>query len=271
MTDKKNISIIGCGWLGLPLAESLIAKDYYVKGSTTTLEKLKTLQDKGISPYLINLSDSKPKNDLDDFLNGTDTLIINIPPGLRKHPDKNHIAEIKSLIKPIENSRISNVIYISSTSVYQDTAEIPIITENTIPNGQSNSAKQLIAIEDVLLSNTKFKTTVLRFSGLFDENRHPGNFLSGKKNIKNGDAPVNLIHKNDCISIIELLINKVLDNMSLNASYPHHPSKKSYYTTYCKTKGLALPEFDNTTESKGKVVDSSKLVQLLGYTFQTGL
>lgn len=33
-----TVSILGCGWLGLPLAEQLLAEGYSVKGSTTRAE-----------------------------------------------------------------------------------------------------------------------------------------------------------------------------------------------------------------------------------------
>ena len=53
--SKKQISILGCGWLGLPLAKHFISKNYEVKGSTTTQEKTQMLADNKISPYLIKL------------------------------------------------------------------------------------------------------------------------------------------------------------------------------------------------------------------------
>ena len=41
--SQNKIGIIGCGWLGLPLAKELISNNHKVKGSTTTEEKLKIL------------------------------------------------------------------------------------------------------------------------------------------------------------------------------------------------------------------------------------
>ena len=38
--EREKISILGCGWLGLPLAKSLLAKGYKIKGSTTSESKL---------------------------------------------------------------------------------------------------------------------------------------------------------------------------------------------------------------------------------------
>ena len=38
-----KISILGCGWLGLPLAKAIVENGFSVKGSTTSSEKIATL------------------------------------------------------------------------------------------------------------------------------------------------------------------------------------------------------------------------------------
>jgi nucleoside-diphosphate-sugar epimerase len=265
---KNQLSVIGCGWLGLPLANYLITEGYSVKGSTTTKDKLKTLKQASIEGFVVNLNETCISGNYSDFLKGSETVIINIPPGLRKHPTKNHIAEIQHLISAIEAHNIKNVLYISTTSVFDDKDHFPVINNNTKPNGTSKSSKQLITIEQQLFENPNVNTTILRFGGLFDMQRHPAKYLSGKKNITNPSAPINLIHKEDCIGIISAILKNNLWNVALNATYPYHPKKETYYTDYCKRYNLELPEFDSSKKSVGKLIDSSKLVRLLNYTFQ---
>ena len=272
MTNKKSkVGIIGCGWLGLPLADYLINLDYIIKGSTTSKSKLGVLASKHIEAHHIQLTETDIYGDITIFLSGIETLVINIPPGLHKNPNKNHVSEIRHLISKINNSSVAHVLYISSTSVFEDAEHFPIITNQTKPNGTTNSAKQLIAIETLLKSNSNFKTTILRFSGLIDENRHPGNYLSNRKKLKNGNAPVNLIHKKDSIEIISAIIKQNAWELTFNASIPNHPSKENYYISYCKTHNLPLPEYVEKTKSKGKIIDSSFLVQHLKYRFKVSL
>jgi nucleoside-diphosphate-sugar epimerase len=71
------------------------------------------------------------------------------------------------------------VIFISSTSVYGDSNDQ--ITEETPLNPDSEGGKQLAIVEDVLHSNSRFKTTVLRFGGLIGEDRNPLNLLQVEK------------------------------------------------------------------------------------------
>ena len=70
----KIISILGCGWLGKPLAISLISKGFLVKGSTTSDKKLKVLSSDNIIPFLIDISQEEINK---DFLN-SEVLIIAI-------------------------------------------------------------------------------------------------------------------------------------------------------------------------------------------------
>ena len=268
---KTKISIIGCGWLGLPLAKHLIKEGFDIKGSTTSHLKLDHLKSSNIDPYVIRLSETKIEGDVHRFLLNSKIVIINIPPGLRKNPNKNHVNEIKHLITHIEAQHIKHVLYISSTSVYKNEASMPNITVENLPNAVSNNGRQLITIEQMLQDNPNFETTILRFSGLLDAKRHPGQMLSGKIDLKNGDAPINLIHKDDCIKIISKLIKGNIWNAVFNASNPLHPSKKSFYTQYCKANHLPLPHFNTSLKNEGKLIDSSKLIQLLNYSFETAL
>lgn len=268
---KTQISIIGCGWLGLPLAKALISKDYKIKGSTTSQNKIDKLKKASIDSFLIQLKEDGISGNSSEFLAGSETVIINIPPGLRKTPTKNHVAEITHLVEAIEVAQIKNVLYVSSTSVFKDEETFPMIDSDTLPNATSNSSKQLIAIEQMLQNNSNFNTTILRFGGLFDEERHPAEYLSGKNNVSNPDAPINLIHKNDCTEIIARILKNNHWNMVFNAAHPNHPSKQKYYTAYCKNHNLKLPEFSSEPRSKGKIIDSTNLVQLLNYPFKQAL
>lgn len=265
---KGKVSVIGCGWLGFPLAKYLVREDFAVKGSTTSSDKLELLKKHNIKGYLIQLNETGISGSYSDFLANSTTVIINIPPGLRQNPTKNHVTEIRHLVAAIEEQNIKNVLYISSTSVFNDESHYPEITGETLPNATSDSAKQLIEIEQKLQNNSNFNTTILRFGGLFDDKKHPAKYLSGRSNISNPGAPINLIHKEDCIHIITTILKKKLWNTALNAVYPSHPNKKTYYSAYCERHDTPLPVFDSYTKSEGKIVKSSKLIRLLNYSFK---
>lgn len=264
---NKQISIIGCGWFGLPLAKYLKKEGFNIKGSTTSYDKLAVLSSEEIDPFLINLSREGIIGDITNFLKNSDTVVINIPPGFKKDPKKDFVTEMKHLIKAVELSKVKNVLLISSTSVYEDTTVIPEIFCDTLPNAQSKSAQQLIAVESLFRNSKCFKTTILRFAGLIGDNRHPCYHLSGKIDVANPNAPVNLIHLNDCVNISALIIENGVFGLTFNAAFNQHPTKFNYYTNKCKAINLEPPTFNFSEKSKGKIINSSFLVRKLNYTF----
>lgn len=266
-----QISILGCGWLGLPLAKSFIAKKRYsINGSTTSENKLQLLKDAGINAYLVALESESISESINDFLAESEILIIDIPPKLRgniEHSDKKIFVEkIQTLIPFIEKSTVKKVLFVSSTSVYGD--ENGLVTEETIPNPETESGKQLLLAEAILQKNKNFETTILRFGGLMGEDRHPVKFLAGKENLENPDAPINLIHQNDCIRIIEEIINQSKWNDVFNAVAPFHPTREEYYTQKAKDQNLVLPKFSNEKSNIKKIISGEKVENSLNYHFK---
>jgi len=276
---NQKISILGCGWLGLPLAKSLLSKGYEIKGSTTSESKLEVLKNAGISPFQIQLEEHQINGTIEDFLKETDVLVIDIPPRLRKvilsSDEMSFVNKVKTLIPFIEKSGIQKVIFVSSTSVYGDGFPIVEITEDTKPNPDTESGKQLVIAETLLQSNLHFKTTVIRFGGLLGDDRHPIKFLAGRTNVENPHAPVNMIEREDCIGIIEDILkysetSEQHDNwgVTFNAVAPQHPTRKAYYHKKAEIFNLPLPTFAEDSESKGKIISSEKVETILGYSFQ---
>ena len=269
---NKKISILGCGWLGLPLAKSLLSKGYEVKGSTTSESKLEVLKNAGILPFQIQLEENQIIGNMEDFLQKIDVLVIDIPPGLRKEVSTSNemtfVNKIKTLIPYIEKSGIQKVVFVSSTSVFGDSFPIIEITEETKPNPDTESGKQLVIAETLLQSNPHFKTTVIRFGGLLGDDRHPVKFLAGRTNVENSEAPVNMIQREDCIGIIYEILKQNCWQETFNAVAPNHPTRKTYYTEKAITLNLPKPEFSENETSIGKIVSSKKLEKILNYRFK---
>ncbi|MGK0253179.1 MAG: nucleoside-diphosphate-sugar epimerase [Mariniflexile sp.] len=247
---KQTISILGCGWLGMALATALIKNGYSVKGSLTSKDKFSELKSQGIIPFVIDLK--KINYDISGFLS-SDVLIICIP--------SKKVNDFENLIPQIEKSEVKNVLFISSTSVY--TNKNQIVTEET-PIKES----PLCEIELLFKSNTIFKSTVIRFGGLFGYNRKPGEFIKENKIIENPEGYVNLIHRDDCIRIIEKIIKKDIWNETLNACADTHPKRRIFYNKEMIKVGRTEPVFNENSSSDYKIVSNKKLKILLNFSFK---
>ncbi len=257
-----EISILGVGWLGLPLAQRLSSAGHLVKGSTTTNTKLEVLQKVGIEPYLIQLN-GNDKLESDFFQ--SDILIITVPPG-RRNPDvfDLHTSRMRQVIAALDRVSLKGVIYTSSTSVYGD-AEGEV-TEADPVRPVTDSGKAVLATEK-MLTEQPFSATMLRFGGLAGDDRPPGRFFAGRKGIPNGNAPVNFVRQEDCIGAIMKVLEKNIQEDIYNVVATEHPLKKDFYPAQALKLGLEPPQFTEEKTQAYKVVSNKKIREQLGYQF----
>ncbi|MBL6447456.1 SDR family oxidoreductase [Fulvivirga sp. 29W222] len=254
--QKKSISIVGMGWLGLPLGKFLANRPYLVKGSTTTTSKLKDISEAGVKGYLLTLPGLEHSKDFFD----SDILVISMPPSVNQYDQV-----IDSLLGAIVTHQVPWVIFVSSTSVYPNIGG-SVSEEDAVDIASPHSGVQLLQIENLFRDNRKFDTTIIRFAGLYGPSREPGRFMAGKKDVRGADIPVNLIHQEDCIGIISQVIEKEIKGQTFNACAPEHPNRKDFYTKACRGLGLEPPQFNSET-APFKIIDSSKLIKKLPYEF----
>lgn len=267
MSEKADISILGCGWLGLPLAEAFINFGKRVKGSTTSPAKLSLLKQKSINPYLIDLQPDKlDKALLSDFLE-TDVLVLNIPPKLRSDAGASYLEQLQGLVKVMLDSPVRKVLFVSSTSVYNDLNRL-VTEEDVIHTNPRDPGYPLLQGEQLFRNREEWLTTVVRFAGLVGQDRSPGRFMAGKTDVPNGDAPVNLIHQDDCITILKRIIDQEKWGEVYNACSDEHPMRKHFYPAAALALNLAPPTFKEMEETHFKLISSQKLKDELPYVFQ---
>ncbi|WP_149274399.1 NAD-dependent epimerase/dehydratase family protein [Pareuzebyella sediminis] len=263
----NKVAIIGCGWLGLPLAKTLLNEGRTVHGSTTSKHKLPLLKMSGIIPYQISISENGVQGDITDFLRGVDCIIINVPPKLRGGSNENFVKKMQWLHKAVRVSSVEKVIFVSSTSVYGNIKGE--VTEKTDPQPATESGKQLLTAERIFKNDKERETSIIRFGGLIGPERHPVTMLAKRKNLSNGNMPVNLVHLNDCIrTITEILANDWWSE-TFNSVYPYHPTKQLYYSSEALLRGLQPPEYESNKNSNGKIVHAHNLINVKGFRFTT--
>lgn len=246
---NKTVSILGCGWLGKSLAKDLLKTGYSVKGSTTSSEKIGELEKLGVTPFLIDIS---LDTEIIEFLKA-DILIIAIT--------NKSIDDFKMLISKIENADVKKLIFISTTSVY------PQLNKVMTEKSETKNSPHFL-IEELFRNNINFKSTVIRFGGLFGGDRHPANWFANKREIPQPDGFVNMIHRYDCIKIIEEILKQDCFGETFNACVNHHPTRREFYERARKNKGIEPPIFKDEKELIWKIISSEKLQRKLGYTFK---
>lgn len=268
------VSILGCGWLGRPLGQSLVERDTVVRGSTTTPEKLDILHADGIYPVLLTL---------DPDLSGPDPtplfespiLILNVPPSRSADDVRDyHTRQIAAVRDAAADGAVDWLLFASSTSVYPSVeiqvteADCPPGAPDALPGRRRETGKALLDAEAMLMDAPEFDTTIVRLGGLYGADRNPGRFLAGRTNVGRPNAPVNLIHQEDAIGVFLTLLDQDVRGDVFNACADEHPSRETFYTRAAEATGLEPPTFDNTDKTRGKLVSSDKIQAQCDYQFQ---
>ncbi|MBG8553917.1 NAD(P)H-binding protein [Hymenobacter guriensis] len=267
MTDSVSsatIAVLGCGWLGLPLARALVAAGYAVCGSTTSPDKLSTLAAAGIQPTLLRLTPELSADDpaLTALLRGAKTLVLNVPP--RASSGIPYLDLLRPLAAAVQQYGVRQVLFVSSTGVYPD---INQPQTEAAALATADAASPLLQAEYLFMQLPGIRTTVVRMAGLIGPGRAPGRFLAGRQAVAQGSAPVNLIHLTDCVGALLSILQQQLWDYTLNASAAQHPLRREFYPAAARSLGLEPPTF-LPEEAGGKTIDSTQLRQLTGYSFQ---
>ena len=222
-----------------------------VKASTTSESRLPELLSIKAEPFIIDLE--RLSSNLQTFLQAN-ILIINIP--------SKSIDGFTGLLKEIEKSEVEKLLFVSSTSVYENKNRT--ISES---DGEESKLSPLITIENLFKNSSKIKTTIVRFGGLIGYSRNPGKFFSKGRIVHNPDSNVNLIHRDDCIEIISKIVEQEVWGEVFNCCADTHPTKKEFYTQAAKSIGFPVPKFGNSNSVSFKIISNKKVKQHLNYKF----
>ena len=281
-TQTRTVSLLGCGWLGIALAHSLIERGVHVRGSTTRSSRLGLLTSLGVEAFLLRIEpDGAGSEGLGAFFE-SDCLLIDLPPEISLGADY-HLGQISSILSMIAARPPRQLVYVSSTSVYGAGQGAVDETTPPVPDGESGTV--LLQAEQMLSSFARESgvgLTIVRPGGLMGPGRHPGLFLAGRKSVRNGQAPVNMIHQLDLSDLIaSLIVDHPAEGVAIfNAVDAHHPTREEFYSRASKAIGVEAPEFapagvtaetDKIAAAAGKIVIAEKIRKLTGVRprFQT--
>ena len=262
----STVAVLGCGWLGLPLAKHLLATGHRVLGTTTSPDQLPLLAASGIEAHLLQLGPDFSADDegrLTSLLSQATTLVLNVPP--RAAVAGGYPQLLRPVHRAVAAARVQAVLFVSTTGVYADE---PRLMRETDAVSTRDAASDVLRTEGHFVPRYgQWKSTVVRLGGLIGPGRAPGRFLAGRQNLPQGDAPTNLLHLTDAVGVLGTIIEQSIWGHTLNACALLHPARREFYPAAAVYLGLEPPTF-LAGSTGSKTIDSSRLRSLVPYTFQ---
>jgi nucleoside-diphosphate-sugar epimerase len=242
--------IVGCGYVGFPLAAELARRGHEVFGLRRSAGTDDALRHGGVTPLQADLTQpatlEKLPRDFDWVVNcvasgGGDA---NDYRQLYLDGMRNLIAWL--LAAPESTRRPPRLVYTSSTGVYGQN-DGSLVDETSPTEPLTETAKILVGTEQLLLAAGRaknFPAMILRAAGIYGPERGYllKQFLRGEARIEgDGSRTLNMIHRDDLISAIIAALEHGRAGEIYNAADDEPVSQLEFYQWLADKLGRPLP------------------------------
>lgn len=252
----KRIAIIGCGYVGRALGETLAAAGHDVIGTTTTPARVAEIEAAGITPQIIELSQAEP---LHALLGDRDAVFLTVAAGRgRRDYAEVYLNGVKNLLRAAEGTAVRRIIYTSSTQVYgQDDGSW--VDESSPTQPQSQNGRILLEAEHALLAgvaeltgDASVRATVVRLGGIHGPGRDLNKRIlaAAGQARADGNAFVNLIHRDDIVAALVRLLEVGFEG-ALNLTDGAPVTRKELYDQVIASAGLPPIRWEASDTSAG--------------------
>lgn len=249
-----RILILGCGWVGEEVAKYYISRGYEVFATCTSEEKKEHLHSLGLRVAVVDFDE---EISISEFPSAFDHVLNSIPASSKSSVDE--IAHrFENIQKYLSNIRFKKQIYLSSIGIYPD-------TDGIFDEEFSEDLNERLRIaEQKIFDNT---THIYRLGGLFGKNRIFAKYFANRVCTR-GEQPANFIHIDDVVALLVAGFGSKLQANLYNVVAPEHPTKEEVIRASAKKYHLELPLEFKPENSFQKIVDGSKIIEELNYTYK---
>ena len=270
MNIPSRTLIVGCGYLGVRVAEKLLSRGEAVFGTTRSPEKASRLSDLGIIPILVDITRPFPANELPE----ADRVLYCV--GFDRKSGATirdvYVAGLGQVLDALRGP-IVRLVYVSSTSVYGQTGGEWVTEESpTVPITESGracwEAEQCVA-------RSRFPWSILRYSGLYGPGRIIGKTAleKGEPIAGNPDGWLNLIEIDDAAEAAIAVLDRGKAGRIYLASDDQPVLRRDYYETAARLLGTDPPRFasspPSTPDRSDKRVSNQRLKEELGFRLRS--
>ncbi len=276
--------IIGCGFVGFPLAKLWNEAGDTVYATTRNPQRQVDFEALGLNPVLADITDTTTLHSLNEL--EFDTVVVAVGMDRSRYSSVHHVY-VDGLKNVLSNlyERIGHIIYISSTGVYGN-FDGDWVDESSPTDPQREGGRACLAAEQTLTeSSFGDRATILRMAGLYGGTRVPtrGTIESKQWDKLSASGYLNLIHVDDAVTAICAIAQQRLLQETFLVSDSNPTLRREYYQHIADQFGLGQIPWDENAiadpqsrSSSSKRISNRKLLQATGLTlkhpdFRSGL
>lgn len=229
-----KVAIVGCGWLGVRLAQFLTAKGLEIRSTTTTQDKLDHLRTVAAEAHLFEFGENPDYS----LFNKCDAAIFSMPAA----KDDWH-EDFKNF-----NLNLPKTFFFSSTGIYPQNS-------GTFTEKDTDDLRADLALSEKIVREKFPQTNVFRLAGLMGDERSLTNIFS-KRPPQNPHKAVNYIHFEDILHAVYSVLKSDVKSQTYNLVAPLHPTIAEI---------LGLP--DAITEKELRIISGDKFIRNFNYKF----
>lgn len=180
---------------------------------------------------------------------------------------------LKHILRALKGHKLKHTFFVSSSSVYHQMDE-EWVDETSPTNPTSFAGKEMLQAEQALLKSG-FPATVLRLTGIYGPDRTRMIEQARQGGYCDPEPPVwtNRIHRDDCVGVLTMLVNRALNDQPLDSIYlatDNEPATLYDVLEWMKDRiGEVQPDYDlpEATRRANRRCSNQRLKDL-GYQFK---
>lgn len=264
--------VIGCGFLGLPLALRWQNQGDSVFATTRNKQRSLEFSDIGLHPLILDTTDPVSLEQLQQ--QSFDTVVVAVGMDRSRYDSVHHVyvGGLENVLKNLSED-IGQLIYVSSTGVYGDFGG-EWVDESSPTDPQRDGGKACLEAEQ-LLQSSRFsdRATVLRMSGLYGNERVPTKSAVESKqwNKLSATGYLNLIHVDDAVSAVCIAADQNLVDETFLVSDSNPTLRREYYQFLADKFELGPIPWADVAPDPNSRGSSSKRISNRKFLEQTGL
>lgn len=269
---QRSRLVIGCGYVGQPLAAAWHAVGSTVYVTTRSQDRFRHFENQGWKPVLADVTNPQTLRHLPEV----DTVVVSVgfDPAAGHSREEVFFQGFRNVLEALPQVR--RLILVSTTGVYGD-AGGEVVDEQTPCEPAREGGKAFLKAETYLKEHPVWssRSVILRMAGIYGPGRIPrmADIQAGKPIPSPGGGALNLIHVDDAVTAIQLAADAEQVSPVYIVSDGHPTERRDYYREVARLLDAPEPTFDEPDPNSpaalraqsDRRMSNQRLVEELGF------